>query len=101
MAQIGGTPILILREGRERTRGKDAQSRNIMAAKTIANAVKSTFGPKGMDKMLVDSMGDVVITNDGATMILRIDDVIASIAKAPPAGGGMPPGGGYPGMGEE
>ena len=73
MAQLGGTPILILREGSERTRGKDAQSRNIMAAKTIANAVKSTLGPKGMDKMLVDSMGDVVITNDGATILKEMD----------------------------
>jgi len=73
MAQLGGTPILVLREGSERTRGRDAQSRNIMAAKTIANAVKSTLGPKGMDKMLVDSMGDVVITNDGATILKEMD----------------------------
>ncbi|MEA2075695.1 MAG: thermosome subunit alpha [Euryarchaeota archaeon] len=73
MAQLGGTPILVLREGSERTRGKDAQSRNILAAKTIANAVKSTLGPKGMDKMMVDSMGDVVITNDGATILKEMD----------------------------
>jgi chaperonin GroEL (HSP60 family) len=73
MAQLGGTPILVLREGSERTRGRDAQSRNIMAAKTIANAVKSTLGPKGMDKMMVDSMGDVVITNDGATILKEMD----------------------------
>jgi thermosome len=73
MAQLGGTPILILKEGSERTRGRDAQSRNILAAKTIANAVKSTLGPKGMDKMLVDSMGDVVITNDGATILKEMD----------------------------
>ncbi|MGB2727546.1 MAG: thermosome subunit alpha [Halobacteriota archaeon] len=73
MAQLGGTPVLILREGSERTRGKDAQSRNILAAKTIAAAVKSTLGPKGMDKMLVDSMGDVVITNDGATILKEMD----------------------------
>ena len=73
MAQLGGTPILVLREGSERTRGRDAQSRNILAAKTIANAVKSTLGPKGMDKMLVDSMGDVVITNDGATILKAMD----------------------------
>ena len=73
MAQLGGTPILILKEGSERTRGKDAQSRNILAAKTIAAAVKSTLGPKGMDKMLVDSMGDVVITNDGATILKEMD----------------------------
>ena len=73
MAQLGGTPVLILREGSERTRGRDAQSRNILAAKTIANSVKSTLGPKGMDKMLVDSMGDVVITNDGATILKEMD----------------------------
>ncbi|MFZ2071294.1 MAG: thermosome subunit alpha [Halobacteriota archaeon] len=73
MAQLGGTPILILKEGSERTRGRDAQSRNILAAKTIASAVKSTLGPKGMDKMLVDSMGDVVITNDGATILREMD----------------------------
>ncbi|RJS82274.1 thermosome subunit [Methanophagales archaeon] len=73
MAQLGGTPVLILKEGSERTRGKDAQSRNILAAKTIAAAVKSTLGPKGMDKMLVDSMGDVVITNDGATILREMD----------------------------
>jgi chaperonin GroEL (HSP60 family) len=73
MAQLGGTPILILKEGSERTRGRDAQSRNILAAKTIAAAVKSTLGPKGMDKMLVDSMGDVVITNDGATILKEMD----------------------------
>ncbi len=64
---------MILKEGSERTRGKDAQSRNILAAKTIAAAVKSTLGPKGMDKMLVDSMGDVVITNDGATILREMD----------------------------
>lgn len=73
MAQLGGTPILILREGSERTRGRDAQSRNILAVKTVANAVRSTLGPKGMDKMLVDSMGDVVITNDGATILKEMD----------------------------
>ncbi len=73
MAQLGGTPVLILREGSEQTRGRDAQSRNILAAKTIANAIKSTLGPKGMDKMLVDSMGDVVITNDGATILKEMD----------------------------
>jgi thermosome len=73
MAQLGGTPILVLREGSERTRGRDAQSRNILACKTIANAVRTTLGPKGMDKMLVDSMGDVVITNDGATILKEMD----------------------------
>jgi thermosome len=71
--QLGGAPILILKEGTERTRGRDAQSRNILAAKTVASAVRTTLGPKGMDKMLVDSMGDVVITNDGATILKEMD----------------------------
>ncbi|MHC1587781.1 MAG: thermosome subunit alpha [Candidatus Syntropharchaeia archaeon] len=72
-AQLGGQPILILKEGTERTRGRDAQGRNIIAAKTVASAVRTTLGPKGMDKMLVDSMGDVVITNDGATILKEMD----------------------------
>jgi thermosome len=68
-----GTPILILKEGTKRDRGKGAQSNNIAAAKAIADAVKTTLGPRGMDKMLVDSLGDVVITNDGATILKEID----------------------------
>ncbi len=64
---------MVMKEGSERTRGKDAQSRNILAAKTIAAAVKSTLGPKGMDKMMVNSTGDVVITNDGATILREMD----------------------------
>ncbi|MGC9444310.1 MAG: thermosome subunit alpha [Candidatus Methanospirareceae archaeon] len=71
--QLGGTPVLVLKEGSERTQGKDAQSRNILAAKVIASAVKSTLGPRGMDKMMVDSMGDVIITNDGATILKEMD----------------------------
>jgi thermosome len=70
---MGTTPILILKEGTKRERGKDAQYDNIMAARAIADAVRSTLGPKGMDKMLVDSMGDVVITNDGVTILKEID----------------------------
>jgi len=66
-------PIIVLREGTERSRGKGAQFNNIAAAKAVADAVRSTLGPKGMDKMLVDSMGDVVITNDGATILKEID----------------------------
>ena len=62
------TSLLTSMEDRERTIGKNAQSRNIMAVKTIANAVKSTLCPKGRYKMLVDSMGDVALTNDGATI---------------------------------
>ncbi|MEA1966139.1 MAG: thermosome subunit, partial [Euryarchaeota archaeon] len=60
--QLGGQPIFILREGSERTRGRDAQNSNIMAAKAVAAAVRTTLGPKGMDKMLVDGLGDIVIT---------------------------------------
>ncbi|MCW3136007.1 MAG: thermosome subunit alpha [Canidatus Methanoxibalbensis ujae] len=73
MAQLGGVPVLLLKEGTERTTGRDAQTRNILAAKGIAEAVRTTLGPKGMDKMLVDSMGDVVITNDGATILKEMD----------------------------
>lgn len=69
----GQTPILILKEGTKREKGKGAQSNNIAAAKAVADAVRSTLGPKGMDKMLVDSMGDVVITNDGVTILKEID----------------------------
>lgn len=80
MAQLSGVPILILKEGTERKRGKDAQKNNIAAAKAVAEAVRTTLGPKGMDKMLVDSLGDVTITNDGAT-ILDIIDVEHPAAK--------------------
>lgn len=62
-----------MKEGTERTRGRTAQSNNIYAARLIAETVKTTLGPRGMDKMLVDSMGDVVITNDGATILKEID----------------------------
>jgi thermosome len=72
-AQAGGVPVLILKEGSERTRGRDAQRNNIMAARTIAEAVKSALGPKGMDKMLVDSSGDVTITSDGRTILDKMD----------------------------
>jgi thermosome len=66
-------PIIILREGTERTRGRDAQRNNIMAAIVIGEAVKSALGPKGMDKMLVDSFGDITVTNDGATILKEMD----------------------------
>ena len=62
-------PIFILPEGYQRTMGKDAQRNNIMAAKLVAETVRTTLGPKGMDKMLVDSLGDVVVTNDGVTIL--------------------------------
>ena len=71
--QQGQAPIFILKEGTQRTRGRTAQSNNIAAAKAVADAVRSTLGPKGMDKMLVDSIGDVVITNDGATILKEMD----------------------------
>jgi thermosome len=70
---LGGTPVLLLKEGTQRSEGKDAQRNNIAAAKIIAEAVRTSLGPKGMDKMLVDSFGDVVITNDGATILKEID----------------------------
>lgn len=66
-------PIIILREGTERTRGRDAQRNNIMAAIVIGEAVKSALGPKGMDKMLVDSFGDITVSNDGATILKEMD----------------------------
>ncbi|MDH5807359.1 MAG: thermosome subunit beta [Candidatus Methanomethylicaceae archaeon] len=72
-AQIGSVPVLILKEGTQRTHGREAQRVNIMAALAIAEAVKTTLGPKGMDKMLVDTLGDVTITNDGATILGEIE----------------------------
>jgi thermosome subunit len=66
-------PLFILAEGSERTRGQDAQDSNIRAGKAVAASVRSTLGPRGMDKMLVDSSGDVVITNDGATILAEMD----------------------------
>ena len=69
----GNTPIVILKEGTKRDSGRRATQSNILAAKAIAEAVRSTLGPKGMDKMLVDSMGDVVITNDGVTILKEIE----------------------------
>ncbi|HUS56675.1 MAG TPA: thermosome subunit beta [Thermoplasmata archaeon] len=70
---IGQTPVFILKEGTKREKGKGAQFNNITAARAIADAVRSTLGPRGMDKMLVDSMGDVVITNDGVTILKEMD----------------------------
>jgi len=69
LAQIGGQPVLILPEGTLRQKGKGAQESNIAAAKAVADVVRTTLGPKGMDKMLVDSIGDIVITNDGVTIL--------------------------------
>lgn len=84
----GQQPIIILKEGTTREKGKGAQENNIMAALAISDAVKSTLGPRGMDKMLVDSMGDVVVTNDGATILKEIDiehpaaKMIVEVAKS-------------------
>ncbi|WP_297420317.1 TCP-1/cpn60 chaperonin family protein, partial [Thermococcus sp.] len=73
MAQLSGQPVVILPEGTQRYVGKDAQRLNILAARIIAETVRTTLGPKGMDKMLVDSLGDVTVTNDGATILDKID----------------------------
>ncbi|HXY56122.1 MAG TPA: TCP-1/cpn60 chaperonin family protein, partial [Nitrososphaerales archaeon] len=68
-----GQPVIILKEGSGESRGREAQRNNISAAKLIAEVVRTSLGPRGMDKMLVDSMGDVTITNDGATMLKELD----------------------------
>jgi len=73
MAYLAGQPIIVLKEGTSRSSGKDAKRSNIMAAKVVGEVVKSTLGPRGMDKMLVDSLGDVTVTNDGATILDDID----------------------------
>ena len=83
----GNSPVVILKEGTQRDSGKRATQNNIAAAKAIAEAVRSTLGPKGMDKMLVDSMGDVIITNDGVTILKEVEvqhpaaKMIVEIAK--------------------
>jgi len=73
MRQRRGQPLFILNEDSERTRGKDAQSSNITAGKAVSESVRTTLGPRGMDKMLVSDSGDVVITNDGATILEEMD----------------------------
>ena len=70
---LQGTPILVLKEGTERERGKGATANNIAAARAVADTVRTTLGPRGMDKMLVDSMGDITITNDGVTILKEVD----------------------------
>ncbi len=72
-AQAGGVPVLVLKEGSNRSRGREAQHANITAAKVVAESVRSALGPKGMDKMLVDSFGDVTITSDGRTILDEMD----------------------------
>src|SRR5881397_606504 len=70
---VGGVPVLILKEGTGRSTGKEAQRNNITAAKVVAETVRTTLGPRGMDKMLVSTIGDVTITNDGATIMKELD----------------------------
>lgn len=71
--QAGGVPVLILKEGSNRSRGREAQHTNITAAKIVAESIRSALGPKGMDKMLVDSFGDVTVTSDGRTILDEMD----------------------------
>ncbi|MCD6592362.1 MAG: thermosome subunit, partial [Thaumarchaeota archaeon] len=84
----GEVPVIILKEGTQRTRGREAQLNNIMVAKVIAEAMRSSLGPRGMDKMLVDSFGDVTITSDGATILKEMEvehpvaKMLVEIAKA-------------------
>jgi archaeal chaperonin len=66
-------PIYIVPENVQRTLGKDAQRNNILAAKVVAEIVKTTLGPKGMDKMLVSSTGEIIVTNDGVTILNEMD----------------------------
>jgi len=73
LSSAGGIPVLVLKEGSSRSRGREAQGNNIEAAKVVAEVVKSALGPKGMDKMLVDSFGDVTITSDGRTILDEMD----------------------------
>ncbi len=83
-----GIPVIVLKEGSKQSRGKDAQKNNINAAKLIAEIIASSLGPRGMDKMLVDSIGDITITNDGATILKEIDvqhpaaKMMVEVAKA-------------------
>lgn len=73
VASKGTMPVVLLKEGTTETKGNEAQKNNIQAAKIIAEIVRTSLGPRGMDKMLVDSLGDVTITNDGATILKEID----------------------------
>jgi chaperonin GroEL (HSP60 family) len=87
LAGLSGVPIIILKEGSKRETGKEAQRRNIMAAKAVAEAVRTTLGPKGMDKMLIAGE-EATITNDGATILREMDiehpvaKMIVEVAKA-------------------
>jgi thermosome len=84
----GGTPVLLLKEGSSETKGRNVQRNNITAARLISEIVRTSIGPRGLDKMLVDTLGDVTITNDGATMLKEIDvqhpaaKMLIEVAKA-------------------
>ncbi len=88
MAGLSGVPVIILKEGSKRETGKDVQRKNILAARAVADAVRTTLGPKGMDKMLIDGSGDATVTNDGATILREMDiehpvaKMIVEVAKA-------------------
>lgn len=83
-----GFPVILLKEGSRQSRGRDAQRNNINAAKLVAEMISTSLGPRGMDKMLVDSIGDITITNDGATILKEIDvqhpaaKMMVEVAKA-------------------
>ncbi len=87
--RMQGQPMIVMSEDSQRVKDKDAQEHNITAARAVADAVRSTLGPKGMDKMLVDSMGDVTITNDGVTILKEMDidnptaEMIIEVAENP------------------
>jgi len=88
MASGGGIPVLILKEGTQRSYGKEALRNNILAAKVLAEMLKTSLGPRGLDKMLIDSFGDVTVTNDGATIVKEMEvqhpaaKLLVEIAKA-------------------
>ncbi|MCC6020948.1 MAG: TCP-1/cpn60 chaperonin family protein [Thermoproteaceae archaeon] len=73
LTQIGGVPVLVLKEGTQRAYGKEALRLNIMIARAVSEVLRTTLGPKGMDKMLIDSLGDITITNDGAAILDEMD----------------------------
>ncbi|AGB14794.1 thermosome subunit [Halovivax ruber XH-70] len=85
--QMGNQPLIVLSDDSQRTSGKDAQSMNIQAGKAVAESVRTTLGPKGMDKMLVDSSGSVIVTNDGVTLLTEMEidhpaaDMIVDVAE--------------------
>ena len=87
-------PVVLLKDGASETKGREAQRNNIAAARIISDIVNTSLGPKGMDKMLVDSLGDVTITNDGATILKEIDvqhpaaKMLVEIAKTTEVGDG-------------